>query len=68
MDGALRDALAVLMRDQLVVLEQHRPARTGGDGILIVGDRRAGGGQGRFLGHMRTPHPKFSGQDEYGAP
>ena len=42
--GALRNALAVLMRElfeQMEVLEQHRAARAGGQRILVIGDRRA---------------------------
>ncbi len=46
-DRTLRDAFAVLVSelfDELVVLKLKRSARTGGFGILVVGDRVAGGG------------------------
>ena len=44
MDGAFGDALPVLVGqffDQLVILQQDRPARPGGHRVLIVGYRRA---------------------------
>jgi hypothetical protein len=47
-NGAFGNALAVLMRqllDQLIVLQQQRPARTDGDRVLVIGDRRAGAGR-----------------------
>jgi hypothetical protein len=40
MDHALRNALAVLvgqLLDQLVILQQQRAARAGGDAVLVVG-------------------------------
>ena len=40
-DGALGNALTVLVRElfeQLIVLHQQRAARSGGDGVLVVGD------------------------------
>ena len=55
MDGPLRNALTVLVRqllDQLVVLQQDRAARPGGHRVLVVGHRCAGaGGQLLLLGH-----------------
>jgi hypothetical protein len=47
MHGALGNTLAVLVREflyELVVLHEQRPTRTGGDGVLVVRHRRAGGG------------------------
>jgi hypothetical protein len=44
---ALRNALAVEMLeffDQVEVLQQHRATWAGGQGILVIGDRDAGGG------------------------
>ena len=55
-DDALGDALAVEVShffDEPVVLHEDRPARAGGEGVLVVGDGRAGrgrelrGGRGR---------------------
>jgi len=43
-DSALRNALAILVSElfqQLIILHQERSARTGGDGVLVVGDRIA---------------------------
>src|SRR5690606_4590540 len=69
--GALRvhpplgDDLAVEVGELLQepdVLEQHRPARAGGDGVVVVPDGRAGGGrEGQVLvavvlgGHSSAP-------------
>ena len=56
MDGALGDALPILMRklfEQLIILHQQRPARACRERILVVGNRIAGG-RGhdfRFIGH-----------------
>jgi hypothetical protein len=46
MDYSFRDALPVEVRhlfDQQQVLHQDRPARTRGEGILVIADRSAGG-------------------------
>jgi glucan phosphoethanolaminetransferase (alkaline phosphatase superfamily) len=43
-DSALRNALAILVSElfqQLIILHQERFARTGGDEVLVVGDRIA---------------------------
>ncbi|MCY1423442.1 hypothetical protein D9M71_391530 [compost metagenome] len=59
MHDALGNALAVLMGqllDQVVVLEQQRPARPGAEGILVVRNRTTGGrGENRLLAHATTP-------------
>ncbi len=64
MDHALGDALAVemgVLLEQLPVLDQQRPARAGGQAVLVVADRDAGGGgQGGALGvgivgHLGSP-------------
>ena len=47
MHDPLGDALAVEMRvlfEELTILQQQRPARAGGQAVLVVGDRDAGGG------------------------
>ena len=53
--GALGNAFAVLVRellDELIILHEKRAARTSGDRVLVVGDRRAGGGgQDWTFGH-----------------
>lgn len=39
MNHPLRDAFTVLMRqllEQVIILHQHRPARTGGKRVLII--------------------------------
>jgi hypothetical protein len=44
-DDAFRDEFAVLvgqLLDKLVILEQHGAARTGGQAVLVINDRRAG--------------------------
>jgi hypothetical protein len=55
MDGALGDALAVLMGellDELIVLQQDGPAGAGGGRILVVTDAIARGrGQGWAFCH-----------------
>jgi len=46
-DDALRDALAILVRqllDELVVLQQHGTSRPRGERVLVVGNGTAPGG------------------------
>ncbi len=54
-NGALGNALAILVRqlfDQLIVLQQNGAAFSGGQGVLVVGNRRTGGsGEGGLVGH-----------------
>ena len=60
----LGNALAVLMGelfDELVVLQQDRPAFSGREGVLVVGHRRAGAGGhygALFLGHAALLSPE----------
>ena len=59
--GPFRHALAVLVRqllEQLVILEQKRTARTGGKGVLVVGNRIAAGG--RQFGSWWKLTPSFN--------
>ena len=60
--GTLGDALAVLVRellDQLIVLQEHRPARSRGHRILVVGDRcTRRGGHDRLVGHHSLLCPR----------
>jgi len=51
---SLGNAFAILMRqlfDELVVLEQDRASRAGGQGVLIVGNRGACRGGQFCVGH-----------------
>jgi hypothetical protein len=57
-DHPFRHALAVELRhllEQLPILDQERPAQAGGDRVLVVADRDAGGGGlRRTLAHWVT--------------
>jgi hypothetical protein len=55
----LGNALAVLvgeLLEQLIILQQDRAARTGGDRVLVIRDRiAASGGERGFIGHGARP-------------
>lgn len=72
---ALGDALAVemgVLLEKLPILHQQRPARAGGQAVLVVADRDAGGGgQGRrrhagglaVLRHLGSPLANHDGEN-----
>jgi hypothetical protein len=66
----LGNALAVLvgeLLEQLIILQQDRAARTGGDRVLVIRDRiAASGGERGFIGHGARPSgllPSMFGAD-----